>query len=34
MGGEWVGGIYVLNWVLTDGEVGRAEDGMDNGEEK
>lgn len=23
-GGEWVE-IYVLNWVLTDGEVGRAE---------
>ena len=27
-------GIYVLNWALTDGELGRAEDGMDNGKEK
>ena len=33
-GGSGVGGIYVPNWALTDGEVGRAEDGMDDGKEK
>ena len=27
-------GIYVLNWALTGGEVGREEDGLDNGKEK